>query len=81
METTPVHPSFKHYVYEESTKTIWFMDDKPTENPEWVYLGMSNNPIPASAATALTQKNPAIKGCRVKRRYHGQSDHNELRKT
>lgn len=68
MATTPVLGFYRHYAYEESTKTIWYMDDKPEEIEGWEYLGSSNNPIPASAATALTQKNPAIKGCKVRRR-------------
>lgn len=68
MATTPVPPFYRHYAYEESTKTIWYMDHHPGEIPGFKYLGTSNNPIPASAATALTQKNPNIKGCKVRLR-------------
>lgn len=67
MVTTPVPEQYRHYVYEASTKTIWYMDIKPSDTPGWEYLGSSNNPIPASAATALTQQRGDIKGSWVKR--------------
>lgn len=67
MVTTPVHGAYRHFVYEASTKTIWYMDEKPESQESWEYLGSSNNPIPASAATALTQTKDHIKGSRVKR--------------
>lgn len=66
---TPTSKFYHHYYYDEENKTIWYYDDKPeTDPPGYVFLGSSNNPIPASAATALTQKRSDIKGCRVKRR-------------
>lgn len=62
---SPVSAPNRYYFYSESTLTIYYGEIYPTGDHDLIYIGTSNNPIPASAATAFMQNNEKSEGWKV----------------
>jgi hypothetical protein len=56
----------KYFFYSESRSTVFYSETYPEQENDLVYIGTSNNPIPASAATAFMQDSDHPSGWKVK---------------
>lgn len=56
----------RYYFYSESRSVIFYSDYYPEAEDDLIFIGTSNNPIPASAATAFMQASEKPSGWKVK---------------
>lgn len=61
---SPVAPN-RYYFYSESRATVFYTERFPEGENDLIYIGTSNNPIPASAATAFMQASVKSSGWKV----------------
>lgn len=57
----------KYYFYSESSQVVYYGEVFPENNSDLVYIGTSDNPIPASAATVFMTKQAKPSGWSVRR--------------
>ena len=55
----------RYYWYKESSLTVYYGTEFPLDEPDVIYIGTSNNPIPSSAATAFMQNTGKPSGWKV----------------
>lgn len=62
----PVSAPTRLYFYSESRSIVYYSEYFPEGDSDLIYIGTSNNPIPASAATAFMQNTDKPSGYKVK---------------
>lgn len=62
---TSVRP-YRHYLYDDATKTIWYSTEMPENRPDLIYLGESNNPKIKAAAAYYIQHGKVSEGYTLK---------------
>jgi hypothetical protein len=64
--TSEISAPSRYFFYSESRTTVFYTEDLPQGENDLIYIGTSNNPIPASAATAFMQSSDRPSGWKVK---------------
>ena len=68
---SPVSAPNRYYFYSESRSIVFYSEHYPEGENDLIYIGTSNNPIPASAATAFMQSSTKPTGYKVRQLPEG----------
>ena len=68
---SPVSAPNRYYFYSESRSIVFYTEGFPEGENDLIYIGTSNNPIPASAATAFMQNAGKTSGYKVRQLPEG----------